>query len=620
MANPTRLSLSRPSTLSIDSSDRGSTSGTLLAGGLAVLCISSALFAQTPTRVDLRARQTPFRDQGGRRTCTTFCSIAALEAAYKRANYGNLDLSEEFLNYMTKMFWLSNSTPSNTLQRDNQASWGAGGSGPDLLGMLSGTPIPVETAMPYQKFGYAAPNRSNAAFWALQKNVNDWGLDPRNLPRGALRASRYYGVRTFAKTAGNNTASIEAILASGREVVWGFQPNGNIVTHRNYSSTGTKTNPAVWRTSSKRANDSHCMLIVGYDRSRQYFICKNHWAKSGRSADGFSYISYSYLRSYGSTANYITSILTPKSRPELAFIGRYNIAFDGHRGTLDITHMPGAMQWRFNRDGVKQVDRRIGTFFDAKGKAFRVNGSISGRRIVFWFKSTRPAMTFDEQRGTTAGGRRFVYYLANAGLQAEFIDPFTRKRVKFVALVRKSRPAELICRFTHPTRGYVSVRCYMLSWQRGVIAGEVNVGGLNGFLGWRTGSAIQSGSKTKVGTGCRGSKNTLLHTISSAPFLGRHFTVWTTGGPSYATGLWTIGSLHAPVLFPGTTNCYLRVAGASLPIRFDSTGVSKFSLQVPNDSNLVGVRLASQSVSFDRGARAGLTISNAVSLLVGGYR
>src|SRR5208282_6009950 len=47
--------------------------------------------AARPDHVDLSADQTPLKRQGSRRTCIVFASVAALEAAYHRAGYGQLD-------------------------------------------------------------------------------------------------------------------------------------------------------------------------------------------------------------------------------------------------------------------------------------------------------------------------------------------------------------------------------------------------------------------------------------------------------------------------------------------------------------------------------------------------
>ena len=90
--------------------------------GLATVALAAPLQAQTPTSFNLIADQTPIKNQGNRTTCITFAALAALEAAYARAGYRNLDLSEEFQNYVGKLFWLHtdwNTIPTaNTSKRD----------------------------------------------------------------------------------------------------------------------------------------------------------------------------------------------------------------------------------------------------------------------------------------------------------------------------------------------------------------------------------------------------------------------------------------------------------------------------------------------------------------------
>src|SRR6266496_3001382 len=62
------------------------------------LYIAPVTLAQgRPLMVNLAPYQTPIKNQGSRTTCITFASIAGLEAAYKHAGYGDLDLSEQFL-------------------------------------------------------------------------------------------------------------------------------------------------------------------------------------------------------------------------------------------------------------------------------------------------------------------------------------------------------------------------------------------------------------------------------------------------------------------------------------------------------------------------------------------
>ncbi len=77
------------------------------------LYIAPVTLAQgRPLMVNLAPYQTPIKNQGSRTTCITFASIAGLEAAYKHAGYGDLDLSEQFLNHTGKMFWLHPDWPN----------------------------------------------------------------------------------------------------------------------------------------------------------------------------------------------------------------------------------------------------------------------------------------------------------------------------------------------------------------------------------------------------------------------------------------------------------------------------------------------------------------------------
>jgi hypothetical protein len=194
-------------------------------------------------------------------------------------------------------------------------------------------------------------------------------------------------------------AEFEAALAAGREIVWDFDINGD-------------RSGAIWRYSATATSTgAHAMLIIGYDRTspdprQHYFIVKNSWGATGNPG-GYTHISYDYLK-YGESAAYIRSVKRPAPWPELAFIGRWMLSFDGHRGILDIYHLPGVMQLVFDREAGGIRDRRLGTFYDASGQAYRVNGSVSGNAIEFFIDMNRPNLRWDE---TPATARRFRYAL-----------------------------------------------------------------------------------------------------------------------------------------------------------------------------------------------------------------
>jgi len=77
----------------------------------------------------------------------------------------------------------------------------------------------------------------------------------------------------------------------------------------------------------------------------------------------------------------------------------------GHKGELDIGHIrefPSAAR----QAGDHVADRRIGSFYDERGKAYRVNGRIAANRIEFYIDLKNPNARYDQ-----IGGRRFAYTL-----------------------------------------------------------------------------------------------------------------------------------------------------------------------------------------------------------------
>jgi hypothetical protein len=368
--------------------------------------------ATRPDSVDLGANQTPIRKQGSRTTCIVFAATAALEAAYHGAGYGELDLSEEFLNHFGKMLWLeprlSRVQDRGEDGREGQVGAFAGGDGVQYLERLAnGLRVTTEAAMPYHPRNFTAQdhpylaNKWNSSFWT-QRRSDDVNFDVNFLPAAALRQPLYYSVKNFTRIKGNDPNAIEAALAQSKEVVWDFHVAGN----RGQGAT-------IWTTCTPGQErclkgTSHAMLLIGYDRrdpdpSKHYFLVKNSWGPT-QWPDGYTRISYDYLRSYGNNAGYINEINRPGPWPELAFIGRWNFKFEGHKGILDIYHIPGIAQWLLDQKGGRIRDLRIGSFYDENGKAYRVNGRMTGDHIEFFINPSNPFPPYDQ-----IAGRRFAY-------------------------------------------------------------------------------------------------------------------------------------------------------------------------------------------------------------------
>jgi hypothetical protein len=350
-----------------------------------------------PRSVSLAANQTAIRaGQAGRSTCTAFAAVAGIEAAYKRAGFGDLDLSEEFANLMDKMFWLNPNwaeiTTADTAETQVGAFSGGGGAG-RVEGMAAnGFRVPLETVMPYRPDGYdlgAYADWTHPA-WRSQRLQSDFNLvgskpgaftNSNVLPQAALEAPVYYGVQSCSRVGAKNPEQLEAALASGKEIVW--DSNGVF-------------------------DGAHATLLIGYDRTSPnqvdwYFIAKNSWGEAG-----YIHIPYRSITA-GYDAVTIDSVRTPSQWPELAAIGRWNLSFDGQHGSLDIYHLPGMMQWTLSYYGVTTPDRRIGTFYTSDGRAYRVNGYISGSIVTFYIDWTKPNLRWDELPSTA---RRFTYDLS----------------------------------------------------------------------------------------------------------------------------------------------------------------------------------------------------------------
>jgi hypothetical protein len=359
---------------------------------------------QDPT--DLSRFQTGIRNQGGRTTCITFAALAAVEAAYKRAGYGDLDLSEQFLNHFGKMFWLhpywDQTAALGEDGRESQVGVFGGGGGGGYIQFLSiGVKVALESVMPYHDTDYNSSdtpymdNAWNSPFWT-QRRANDINLSPQFLPVSALNAPQYYSVRSFKSIDPKSAREIENAILNEKEVVWDFLVGGDL-------------NTAIWQACPGRSGctdpaglPGHAMVIVGFnktslDSSQHYFLVKNSWG------GGFTKISYDYLK-YGIGAVYIDSINPPSGWPALAFIGRWNHNDNGWNGILDIYHLPGIATAQLASANVFTRDYRIGTYYRSDGRIFRVNGSISGNTISFRIDMNNPNARWDQ-----LGGQVFTY-------------------------------------------------------------------------------------------------------------------------------------------------------------------------------------------------------------------
>jgi hypothetical protein len=388
---------------------------------LCVLAAFSAAFAaeaQRPAYVDLRPHQTPVKAQGARGNCFIHGTVAAMEAAYKRQGHGDLDLAEHFSDYVARLLFIE------TCQFDGRFrtrfmripdAWERESGipmfehqGGTVDSLVASSPaavlgLPEERFMPLTDYLFDTGGRPDTdPYWQRQYNVSTHLLDERRLPRSALRAPAYYRVKRvewLPRADATRPEAIEAILASGREVIWDFRMAGN-------------WDGRIWKYTGPAGDvTTHRMLIVGYDRRdprNKTFIAKNSWGHPipNPPGDDFTYIEYDYLK-YGEWASWIDEVERPYRMPELAFIGRWDVAFGPHRGTLDVYHVPGLMQPLFDHHlyaderGQRVQDRRLGTFYlnGDPDQPYRVNGALRGEQLEAWIDFDQRAPRWDILKG-----------------------------------------------------------------------------------------------------------------------------------------------------------------------------------------------------------------------------
>ena len=228
-----------------------------------------------PSGVDHRSRQSPIRDQDNRGTCVAHGSLACLEAMRGMPR----DLSEQYAHhyYMVR---------EGKLCRDDRG-----------LVTTHSAPylrhgVPEERSWPYQTLAQlrATPHATHMAQAASAAR------------RRVVRVTRYHLILNTGLTGASikNPRYLEALLNRGYDIVWGTYvawTTSSGVIDVTLDSRGNPISP--W--------GGHCMLIVGYNRLRKYFIVKNSWG-TGFGHAGYGYFHYDYLKTYAKYGYIVTGV------------------------------------------------------------------------------------------------------------------------------------------------------------------------------------------------------------------------------------------------------------------------------------------------------------------------
>jgi len=227
----------------------------------------SDMAASLPNVVDHRSLQSNVKNQGGRGTCVAHASCGCLEA------YSHIpdDLSEQYLHYKFNEF----------IGRPHNANQGLKTTNAAIYLARSDGRICEESDWPYMTQAQinAAVKANNYAPPADAVNNQDYGISS-------------YKIITDKGTTGDsikNTRYLEALVYQGYHVVigtwvsWDDRDNNGIL------------DPVLDSNGNPIGRGGHAMVVVGYNRSSQYFIVKNSWG-AGWGHSGYAYFHYNLIR------------------------------------------------------------------------------------------------------------------------------------------------------------------------------------------------------------------------------------------------------------------------------------------------------------------------------------
>lgn len=214
-----------------------------------------------PAYVDLRAGDSPIRDQGQLGSCTAFTGEGAFHFELKKQGLTDFLGSPLFLYYQERV-------DQGTVNSDSGASIR------EISKALANYGIAPESDWPYNISTFTQQPPQQAYTDALQH-----------------KATQYLSVA-------QQLDQIRSCLASGYPVMFGFTVYQNLET------------PAVQQSGivpmpSGSVLGGHANMLVGYNDNNQYFISRNSWG-TGFGDKGYLYFPYAYLLNSGLASDFWT--------------------------------------------------------------------------------------------------------------------------------------------------------------------------------------------------------------------------------------------------------------------------------------------------------------------------
>ena len=243
--------------------------------------------ASLPAMIDHRPDQSPIKDQKTRGTCVSHSAMGLLEAFDHIPD----DLSEQYTHYKFNEFLGRRHNRNDGLRTTDAAPFLARSDGKVCLEsewpyisrqstintlVADGNYGPPQDAVDNQTFGIGA-----------YKIITDRGLTGESI---------------------KNTRYLEALLYRGYNIVV-----GTYVSWADANNDGI-LEPVLDTNGNPVRRGGHAMVMVGYDRTNQYFIVKNSWGP-GWEQSGYGYLHYSLIRSCFKYGFVVDSVVPPVPSP-----------------------------------------------------------------------------------------------------------------------------------------------------------------------------------------------------------------------------------------------------------------------------------------------------------------
>jgi len=231
---------------------------------------ADAEMAGLPAVIDNRSDQSPVKNQSSRGTCVSHAALACLEAFEHIPD----NLSEQYTHYKFNEFLNRAHNRDQGLRTTDSAGFLARSNGR----------ICLESQWPY------IPS---------QATINTQVSNGTYGPPTAATQNQQFGVSSYKIIGDNgltgesirNTRYLEALVYQGYNIVI-----GTWVSWRDSNNDGI-LEPRFDTNGNPIRRGGHAMVIVGYNRTQQYFILKNSWG-SGWGQSGYAFLSYDYVRTY----------------------------------------------------------------------------------------------------------------------------------------------------------------------------------------------------------------------------------------------------------------------------------------------------------------------------------